>query len=280
MKVKRGSLQCGLSLVPRIFGAVSRGCCNIRTTRRGVDRRVLLAGMAWMMTATAMAATPYDRAAGWLAQCMDQYHSNVFVYADASCAGNHFSARGKMGDAANVLTMNEACTNHPFSGLTCIEAKFLANGSNWGGWYFMNGVLLGSETSPRENWGTYAHSGVNLQGAPRLKSRAKGRNGGERVEFFVGNVGRNEAGNPIASYPDSSSKATTGFITLSTVWEEHTIDLATNCPDSINRVSCSATKRSVPPTRLIWSCVMLPMSTTMRSLAWPSWRTARPIGRC
>ena len=179
-----------------------------------------------MMTATAMAATPYDRAAGWLAQCMDQYHSNVFVYADASCAGNHFSARGKMGDAANVLTMNEACTNHPFSGLTCIEAKFLANGSNWGGWYFMNGVLLGSETSPRENWGTYAHSGVNLQGAPRLKFRAKGRNGGERVEFFVGNVGRNEAGNPIASYPDSSSKATTGFITLSTVWEEHTIDLA------------------------------------------------------
>ena len=67
----------------------------------------------------------------------------------------------------------------------------------------MNGVLEGEETQPEANWGDYPDAGVNLSGAKRFSFWAKGKNGGELVEFFAFGVGTGTVTKP---YPDSSKK--------------------------------------------------------------------------
>ena len=164
----------------------------------------------------------------FLAKVMDRYHSSFDVYSDADAAGNHFSYRGKMpGDAAFLPPMDESYPNAPHTGLTSIQCRFLSQGTNYGGWYFMNGVLEGSETFPKENWGTYPKAGFDLSGATTLTFWARGESGGERVEFFAFGVGRNpDTGQPVTPYPDSSPKRSTGFVTLSQSWTPYTIDLS------------------------------------------------------
>jgi PKD repeat protein len=123
--------------------------------------------------------------------------------------------------------MMEKTTSDPAEGLDCIRASFGGSGATWGGWYFMNGVLEGTETVPKENWGTVPDAGVNLTGAHALKFYARGEQGGERVEFFTFGVGRNDVtGDPISPYPDSSKKKSTGYITLTNQWREYTIDVS------------------------------------------------------
>jgi hypothetical protein len=166
------------------------------------------------------------RETAYLAQIMDQFHDSFDVYTDADAAGNHFVARGGMGDgigAEAIPTMNEACRTDPHSGVTCIEATFAATGQSWGGWYFMNGALEGSQTSPAPNWGESPNAGIDLRGATKLTFWARGAHGGERVEFFAFGVGR---GAPLESYPDSSGKVTTGYVTLASTWKQYVIDLS------------------------------------------------------
>ncbi len=171
--------------------------------------------------------SPGAEATAYLAQVMDQFHTSFDVYTDADAAGNHFVARGMMSNDVErepVPAMNEAYTTNPRSGITCIEATFEAQGKNWGGWYFMNGVLDGDETKPGENWGEVPNAGVDLRGATTLTFWARGANGGERVEFFAFGVGRKN-GVPVEDHPDSSTKVTTGFVTLTTTWKEYVLDL-------------------------------------------------------
>ncbi|MBN1320816.1 MAG: S-layer homology domain-containing protein [Thermoleophilia bacterium] len=171
---------------------------------------------------------PATKAIGYLTAAMGQFHDAFDVYTDADAAGNHFPARGRMASVAGdqtVPTMNEAWTTNPHSGLTCIKATFRSQGENWGGWYFMNGVLQGKDREPRENWGTYPSAGIDLRGARQLTFWARGASGGERVEFFAFNLGRDEGGVPLEAYPDSSTKVTTGYVTLSNSWKQYTIDV-------------------------------------------------------
>jgi hypothetical protein len=168
------------------------------------------------------------KAVSYLTSVMDQFHDAFDIYSDADAAGNHFAARGRMASVAGAETvpaMNEAWTTSPHSGLTCIKATFAPQGANWGGWYFMNGVLVGTERQPRENWGSYSNAGIDLRGASRLTFWARGARGGERVEFFAGNLGRNESGTPVEPYPDSASKLSTGYVTLTSSWKQYTISL-------------------------------------------------------
>ena len=171
------------------------------------------------------AGSPYE----YLAKVMDRFHQTFDVYTDSDAAGNHFPAKGRMnspGDEDSVPVMNEACTNNPHSGVTCIEASFKAGGSNWGGWYFMVGVLSGDEIAPRLNWGDSPNAGIDLRGATKLTFWARGAKGGERVEFFCLGVGRDaDTGHAIKPYPDSSRKVSTGFVTLSSEWKKYTIEL-------------------------------------------------------
>ncbi len=124
------------------------------------------------------------------------------------------------------VEINPGYTLDCFSGSSCIENRFSADGDNWGGWYFMNGVLEGEETQPKPNWGDYPDAGVDLTKAEALTFWAKGERGGERVEFFAFGVGRDAVtGTPLAPYPDSSPKVSLGYITLRDTWVQYAIDL-------------------------------------------------------
>ncbi len=166
----------------------------------------------------------------YLATIMDQYHQTFDVYTDNYSAGNHFAARGKMnsnGDSDFVPAMNENWTKDPHSGCTCIKATLKSNSNkknpNWGGWYFMNGILQGDETAPEENWGDYQDAGVDLTGAKTLTFWAKGAKGGEQVQFFAFGVGRDAStGKKTNPYPDSSSKVSL-TVTLTTKWKKYTL---------------------------------------------------------
>jgi hypothetical protein len=168
-------------------------------------------------------------AVNWLSTVMDRYHAAFDVYSDADAAGNHFPARGRMssaGDADALPPMDEAWMENPYAGPTAIKASFQARGDNWGGWYFMNGVLRGAEVAPRENWGDEPNAGIDLSGATKLTFWARGADGGEQVEFFAFGVGRDaDTGAPIKPNPDSSRKVSTGYVTLSPEWHEYALDL-------------------------------------------------------
>lgn len=121
-------------------------------------------------------------------------------------------------------------SQHCRSGSTCIRNTFVAvNSTYWGGWSFQNGVLLDQDTQPRCNWGIYPDAGVNLTGATKLTFWARGEQGGERIEFLAGGIGRNpDTGAPVAPYPDSFPRvpALGQVITLTAEWQPYTIELA------------------------------------------------------
>ncbi len=176
-----------------------------------------------LLAAPLLAQSP--GAIGYLKRVMDQFHQTLDVYTDPSAAGNHFAARGQLGAAAAVPAMDEAFTDNPRSGLGCIKATFRPRGEKWGGWYFMNGILQGADTQPKENWGKSPNAGVDLQGANRLTFWAKGDKGGERVEFFCFGVGwdpnTQQRSEP---FPDSSPKVSS-VLTLTNTWKQYPIDL-------------------------------------------------------
>jgi hypothetical protein len=165
----------------------------------------------------------------YLAHVMDRFHEKFFVYDDFLSAGNHFSERAIMcnpGDEDSVPPMVENWTDAPYSGLTCIRCEFHASGSNWGGWFFLNGALSGTDSSPRLNWGDVPAAGHSLHGATRLVFRARGEDGGEKVCFFAFGIGRaGGTGNPNKPHPDSAPQTSTGYVTLSRDWTTFSIDL-------------------------------------------------------
>ncbi|MEN6425145.1 MAG: hypothetical protein ABFE13_07270 [Phycisphaerales bacterium] len=193
------------------------------------SRTVVLWALACLPLAIASPSLgDVNKAYQHLYEVMDQYHQSFDVYTDLSAAGNHFVMFGRMssvGDGGKVAT-DPGCETSPHSGATCIENRFTAAGFNWGGYYLMNGVLEGDETQPKANWGEYPDAGIDLSGATRLTFWARGQSGGERVEFLVFGVGRDSiTGIPTEPYPDSSPKRTLGYIALSDVWTQYSIDL-------------------------------------------------------
>jgi hypothetical protein len=179
---------------------------------------------------------PGEGAAGrsaveYLGALQDAPHERFFVYRDSDDAANHFSARGRFPEAGGVaLAMDEAWMVDPHSGNTAIRARADTSGGAFGGWYFLSGILRGSDNGPQSYWGTIpreeAHAGVDLSGATELTFWARGAQGGEVVEFFVGGVGR-ESDSGIANQidPDSSPKRSTGNLILSNTWQQYRISL-------------------------------------------------------
>ncbi|MBI5536571.1 MAG: hypothetical protein HY898_27875 [Deltaproteobacteria bacterium] len=164
----------------------------------------------------------------YLDAVMDQFHKRFYVYKDKDAAGNHFAARGRLGDSSDggspyLPSMDEGhvgpeCEKGAGS---CIEAQFNPGGSvTWGGWYFMNGVLDGNQHAPIPNWGDKANAGINLQGATKLTWRARGAVGGERVKFIAFGVGAGAAASP-----DSAPTLPRDYDTLSTDWKTFEADL-------------------------------------------------------
>ena len=105
--------------------------------------------------ATLNADPPVARAYQHLAEQMDRYHSTFDVYTDMGAAGNHFVVLGKIADDPGAVDVDPCWEENPHSGATAIRNVFSnTTGLNWGGGYFLNGVLTGDERTPRPNWGT------------------------------------------------------------------------------------------------------------------------------
>ena len=148
-----------------------------------------------------------DNAYQHLYDVMNKYHNSFDVYSDQDVGGNHFFASGWMGDIS-AISFGGNWTSSPHSGTSCIKLSFTAEGNNWAGIYWQD---------PENNWGDNPNGGYDLSGAAKLTFWARGEEGEERIEFFVGGID--------GTYGDSIEKTSTGYISLTTSWKEYTIDL-------------------------------------------------------
>jgi hypothetical protein len=211
-------LSVALSLVISIMSALPG--LSLRTTASALSR-------AWP-TGDRLLPADADGALMHLATEMDQFHTSFDVYTDIGSAGNHFVALAKIGDLSSV-DIDPCSTESVHSGLTSIKNTFRnTTGNNFGGWYFLNGVLNGSDVQPSLNFGDAPNAGVDLSGATQLTFWARGASGGENVEFLMGGVGRSaSSGVPTSPYPDSTPRIPPAgtITTLTTTWTMYTIEL-------------------------------------------------------
>ena len=174
-------------------------------------------------------SSPPDETYAYLARRMDQYHRTFYIYSDFLSGGNHFYERGLVGgkNAGNIIPpMDENCRESPASGLTCIKCSFTGTNPDWGGWCFLSGAFDPKATASRQNWGNVASAGYDLRGATQLTFMARGRRGGERVEFYCLGAGRASfTGRKQQPFPDSSPKLSLGCVALSNTWQRYAISL-------------------------------------------------------
>lgn len=152
--------------------------------------------------------SPAANALTHLRQIMDQYtHFNA--YADKYSISNHFDPSGRMGDISDI-SFDDGTTTTWYSGGNAIRITYTPSGSDgWAGIYWQH---------PINNWGTIPGVGFNLAGVSRLTFWARGANGGEKAEFKIGGI--------TGPYPDSLQPAvSTGVLTLSSNWQQYSIDL-------------------------------------------------------
>lgn len=189
---------------------------------------VLSAGLS---IPTAAAGSPPSLAASieYLRQVQDRYHDRIPVYEDVSSAGNHFHTYAKIPDSGAAVSTDGSWTASVHSGATAIRCEFedVAGVANFGGFYFLNGVLVGDATSPQPNFGEVPDAGFDLGGAVRLTFWARGEEGGEEIDFFLAGVGRDPVtGAPVAPFPGSSPRHPalgTRFV-LTDQWRQYSIE--------------------------------------------------------
>jgi hypothetical protein len=128
----------------------------------------------------------------------------VDVYADG-LAQPTWVASGWMGNIP-AIKFTDKSTDSPHTGPTCIRVDYTAN-DNFGGIAWQ---------SPANDWGDQP-GGRDLTGATKLTFYARGANGGERVEFKYGILGKEKP------YFDTGSGAIN--VTLTNQWKQYSIPL-------------------------------------------------------
>ncbi len=159
----------------------------------------------------------------FLGGLMEEFHDRFPVYDDVSSGGNHFAVPAIIANDITGTTINGSWTDNPYSGATAIRFEFIdLPAANWAGFYLMNGILPDGATEPEQNWGTVPNAGVMIPEATSLTFRARGENGGEQIEFFLGGVGH-----PDAPFLDSVPKTpASGLnVTLTTDWQQYSISV-------------------------------------------------------
>ena len=218
-------------------GSTHRAARRLCRTAREACRGCCGSGVACSTTTTTVSSTTtttlgdsIDRAYRYLDAVMDEHATTVDVFTELGSAGDHFPARCALlgpGGPANVAL--DAChAEGCATGATCIASTFTwASPSDWSGWYLQNGVLDGADVAPACSFGGVP-TGLDLSGASALCFRARGRDGGEAVEFFVGGVGWPPGDRGDTCLADSLPRVPPrGQATiLAADWTEHCIDLA------------------------------------------------------
>jgi exo-beta-1,3-glucanase (GH17 family) len=132
------------------------------------------------------------------------------VYDDEGSGCERFTPSGFMGDTGD-LKVNAGSTTAPFKGHTAIQVTYRPSDEDgWAGVYWQQ---------PERNWGT-RDGGFDLSWANFVTFHARGRSGGETVEFIAGGMGK--AGD---RYRDSLRIRTTGPVRLKNNWQRYAIDL-------------------------------------------------------
>ena len=149
-----------------------------------------------------------------LADRLDDYRKDVYVYRDYNDAVNHYTQRARMGGLSEI---EENCTIDPHSGNTCIRCSQEIYTGKWTGWMFLNGYQK-KHSSPGLNRGDEPGQGMDLSGAKELRFFARGENGGETAEFYT-------AGFTNGEYHDTAAKQSLGRITLTDEWQEYVLPL-------------------------------------------------------
>jgi exo-beta-1,3-glucanase (GH17 family) len=131
------------------------------------------------------------------------------VFDEYAAAENHFAPSGWMGDRQD-LDFYECERTNPHSGQVSLRISYDAQGpEGWAGIYWQE---------PDGNWATVEGAGYDLDDATYLRFYARGAEGGEQVEFFMGGIW--------GEHPDSQQPAlSTDVITLTQDWKAYTIDL-------------------------------------------------------
>lgn len=127
-----------------------------------------------------------------------------YVYGDGQ--PERYFASGYMG-ATGSIQMDAQCADKPKSGATCMQVDYAAPGG-WGG------VLW---QSPPNDWGKLA-GGFDLTGATTLEFWARGAEGGEKIAFQIGGLGKD------VPYPDTD-KAELKDVVLKRDWVRYRIPL-------------------------------------------------------
>ena len=151
----------------------------------------------------------------------------VYVYRDYGLTKNHFTQRSKTygSDKSRVKDMDENCGKKPYSGTSCIRCEQTGNKKDRGGWMFLNGYLKKWDGTPKPNDGKKGGAGLDLTGAEALRFYARGKKGGEVVEFFACGFGYDKNNKKTTNNPDSSTRKSTGQVKLTKEWKEYAIPL-------------------------------------------------------
>ena len=151
----------------------------------------------------------------------------VYVYSDYGLTGNHFTQKSKIygSDDSLVKDMDENYEKKPYSGKTCIRCEQVGSKKDQGGWMFLNGYLKKWDGTPKPNDGKKGGAGLDLSGADALRFYARGKKGGEVVEFFTCGFGYDKNNKKTVDNPDSSTKKSTGQVKLTKDWKEYVIPL-------------------------------------------------------
>ncbi len=128
----------------------------------------------------------------------------VYDEPDSSTA---FAPSGWMG-STNAISLDDRCKDNPHGGEHCLKFGY-SSGGNWGGVVWQN---------PPDDWGDKP-GGFDLSGATKLTFWVRGAEGGEKMKFGFGLLGRDK------TYFDTGKKET-DEITLTTEWQQISIDLA------------------------------------------------------
>ena len=188
---------------------------------------VILAALAGFTASVSMYGQTHSNqssspAALYVAGEVEKQNRMVAVYTDFGDGRNRYTQRAALNPGAKNTPVLDEKAPSPF-GTSCIKITYPLAADDWNGFIFMTGKLARGSIVPETDFGQ-VNTGQNLIGAKRLTFKARGENGGERVQFYMGGLANNDRSAP---FPDTDEKHYNdgAFVSLTKEWKDYEIDL-------------------------------------------------------
>ena len=163
-----------------------------------------------------------SRAAQYVAGEVEKQNRMVAVYTDFGDGRNRYTQRAALNPGAKNKPVQDEKAPSPF-GTSCIKVTYPLATDDWNGFLFLTGKLTKGSIAPEIDFGQ-VNTGQDLRGARRLTFKARGENGGERVQFLLGGLANND---PSAPFPDTAEKHYNNgaYVSLTKEWKDYEIDV-------------------------------------------------------